>query len=136
MIVDEVRAVLAPIAKILVLGFASIGLVAPVAQAQEDDRGVDGDGVEEVIVTGSRLKRDTYTSISPLQIISGQVSREVGQIDAASILQESTVAAGSQTDLTFTAFVLDNGPGASTINLGSNGLGRMNSDPNRRVSPR
>ena len=28
--------------------------------------------VEEVVVTGSRLRRDTYSSISPLQVITGQ----------------------------------------------------------------
>ena len=73
--------------------------------------------IEEVVVTGSRLRRDTYTSIAPLQIITGEVSREAGLMDAADILQESTAASGSQIDLTFQGFVLDNGPGSSTINL-------------------
>ncbi|MDE0006215.1 MAG: hypothetical protein OXQ29_26300, partial [Rhodospirillaceae bacterium] len=69
--------------------------------------------VEEVIVTGSRLRRDTFSSVSPLQVITGQVSREVGQIDPATILQESTTAAGAQIDITFTGLVLDSGPGHS-----------------------
>ena len=73
--------------------------------------------IEEVVVTGSRLKRDTFTSIAPLQIITGEVSREAGLMDAAEILQESTAASGTQIDLTFQGFVLDNGPGASTVNL-------------------
>jgi len=130
MIVDQVRAVLALVMKLFLVSLAFLGLVAPVAQAQEDDESSatvaqerDTD-MEEVVVTGSRLKRDTFSSISPLQIISGQVSREVGQIDAASILQESTTAAGSQIDLTFNGFVLDNGPGASTINLRGLGASR------------
>lgn len=75
-------------------------------------------------MTGSRLKRDTYSSIAPLQVISGQVSREVGLIDAADILQESTAASGQQIDLTFQGFVLDNGPGSSTIKLRGLGSGR------------
>jgi iron complex outermembrane receptor protein len=104
----------------LVLGLAFIGLVAPVAHAQDDDDDED-DTVDEVVVTGSRLKRDTFSSISPLQVISTQMSREIGTIDAASILQESSTAAGAQIDLTFNGLVLDNGPGASTINL--RGLG-------------
>ena len=73
--------------------------------------------IEEVVVTGSRLRRDTFSSIAPLQIITGQISREAGLMDAAAILQESTSASGQQIDLTFQGFVLDNGPGASTINL-------------------
>ena len=127
MIVDDVRAVPARVLKLFVVSLAFLGLVAPVAQAQEDDESSatvaqerDAD-IEEVIVTGSRLKRDTFSSISPLQVITGQVSREIGTIDASSILQESTMAAGAQIDLTFNGFVLDNGPGASTINL--RGLG-------------
>ena len=73
--------------------------------------------VEEVVVTGSRLRRDTYSSIAPLQVISGQVSREIGQIDPATILQESTAAAGAQVDITFTGLVLDSGPGHSAVDL-------------------
>ena len=69
--------------------------------------------LEEVVVTGSRLRRDTYSSIAPLQVITGQVSREIGQIDPATILQESTSSAGAQVDITFTGLVLDSGPGHS-----------------------
>jgi iron complex outermembrane receptor protein len=77
--------------------------------------------VEEVVVTGSRIKRDTYSSISPLQIISMEFSKEAGLIDAGEILQSSTTTQGQQIDLTFNGFVLDNGPGATTVNL--RGLG-------------
>jgi iron complex outermembrane receptor protein len=91
------------------------------AQEESDDEEDEVEATEEIVVTGSRLKRDTYSSISPLQIISGQVSREVGLINAADILQESTAASGQQIDLTFQGFVLDNGPGATTIDL--RGLG-------------
>ena len=77
--------------------------------------------LEEVVVTGSRLRRDTYSSIAPLQVITGQVSREIGQIDPATILQESTSSAGAQVDITFTGLVLDSGPGHSAVDL--RGLG-------------
>ena len=46
--------------------------------------------VEEVVVTGSRLKRSTFTSISPLQIVTAEISRESGLVSAADILQTST----------------------------------------------
>ncbi len=113
------------VACIALYGFPSL---ATTALAQEVDPATTTDGaaetdedVEEVVVTGSRLSRDTYTSISPLQVISGQVSREIGLIDAGTILQESSAASGVQIDLTFQGFVLDNGPAASTVDL--RGLG-------------
>ncbi len=98
--------------------------ISPQVFAQDDsddDEDEEAAPIDEIVTTGSRLKRDTYSSISPLQIITGQVSREVGLIDAADILQESTATSGQQIDLTFQGFVLDNGPAASTINL--RGLG-------------
>ena len=73
--------------------------------------------IEEVVVTGSRLKRTTFESISPLQIVNAEISREAGLVDAAEIIQTSTSSADVQIDLTFSGFVLDNGPGASTANL-------------------
>lgn len=96
---------------------------APVFAQSETDPADDVDlsEAEEIIVTGSRLKRDTYTSISPLQVITSEVSREVGLIDASEILQDSTAASGQQIDLSLSNFVTDSGPGASSISL--RGLG-------------
>jgi len=127
MTVDLIRTVLARVMKLFVVSLAIIGLIAPVASAQEEDESSapaaeerDRD-IEEVVVTGSRLKRDTFSSIAPLQVISGQVSREIGSIDPSTILQESTAASGQQIDITYQGFVLPNGPGSSTIDL--RGLG-------------
>ena len=132
--VDEDRALLARLLSPFVATFAVLSMaLVPVAFAQDDEDEAslveqavmedesDDEVVDNVVVTGSRLKRDTYTSIAPLQIISGQVSREVGLMDVGDILQDSTAAAGQQIDLTFNGFVLDNGPGATNINL--RGLG-------------
>ncbi|MCR9196115.1 MAG: TonB-dependent receptor, partial [Hyphomonas sp.] len=49
---------------------------------------------------------------------------DIGLVDAASLLQESTAATGLQIDTTFNGFVLDNGPGASTIDLRGLGASR------------
>ena len=92
--------------------------------------------IEEVIVTGSRLKRDTYSSVAPLQIINAEVKREVGLIDAGEIIQQSTASQGVQVDLTFQGLVLDDGPGSTTANLRGLGASRslllINS---RRIAP-
>lgn len=74
-----------------------------------------------IVVTGSRVRRDTFTSISPLQVLSTETARDVGEFDPAQILQRSEAAAGQQIDATFQGFVLDNGPGSQTLNL--RGLG-------------
>ena len=107
------------------LAAASCLAIAPTSLAQQDeeDEGeptvveADDAEVEEVVVTGSRLKRDTYTSVAPLQIITGEVSREAGIIDATEIVQNATVSSGAQYDVTWTGFVLDDGPGTETANL-------------------
>lgn len=82
----------------------------PVAADSDDD-------IEVMIVTGSRLKRTTYTNISPLQIITAEVEREAGLVESSEILQKSTQTSGQQIDLTFTGYVLDDGPAASTVAL-------------------
>ncbi|GMN03274.1 TonB-dependent receptor domain-containing protein [Erythrobacter sp. MTPC3] len=70
-----------------------------------------------ITVTGSRIVRDTYSSISPLQVISTENQQAIGAFDPAQILQRSEAASGTQIDATFQGFVLDNGPGSQTINL-------------------
>ncbi|MFN3212259.1 MAG: TonB-dependent receptor domain-containing protein [Henriciella sp.] len=79
---------------------------------------------EKVVVTGSRIQRSEFTAIKPVQVISGEVSRDIGLVDAASLLQESTAATGLQIDTSFNGFVLANGPGASTIDLRGLGASR------------
>ena len=90
------------------------------SEAGDFDDEIEG----EIVVTGSRLRRGTYSSISPLQVISGEVSREVGLVDATDILQQSSAASGAQIDLTFGGFVLKDGPGATNLNLRSLGSNR------------
>ena len=142
--IDEYRAGLARLLGRFFVAFAFFGVVAmPQAFAQDDATGLDDlatleedEAVDEVVVTGSRLKRDTYSSVAPLQVITGQVSREIGLIDPNTILQESSAASGLQIDLTFQGYVLDNGPGATQIDL--RGLGAQRTlllINGRRVAP-
>ncbi|MEM6908924.1 MAG: TonB-dependent receptor [Pseudomonadota bacterium] len=99
------------------------------AQEQEEEELVDvttgasGERTEDrgITVTGSRIVRDTYSSISPLQVITTERSREVGLFDPTQILQRDEAAAGQQIDATFQGFVVANGPGSATLNL--RGLG-------------
>jgi iron complex outermembrane receptor protein len=120
---------------VLLLGVPQPGLAQDL-QDPDASLGADPAPIEEIIVTGSRIQRDTYTSISPLQIITADVSREAGLIDPATILQESTPASGLQVDNTWQGYVLDNGPGASNISLRGLGIDRTLVLINgRRVAP-
>jgi len=81
---------------------------------QEEEAEETGD---RIVVTGSRLQRSTFTSVSPIQVIDADVSREIGLVDPTAILQDATATTGIQIDSSFQGFVLDNGPGATTVNL-------------------
>ena len=81
--------------------------------------------IEEIVVTGSRIRRDEYNSAAPIQIIEGAASREIGLVDTPGLLQGATQATGTQIDNTFTAFVLDNGPGSAQVNLRGLGAERV-----------
>jgi iron complex outermembrane recepter protein len=116
--------VLPSILAVFALSFAAHAQDEEVAEQQEETSEPEERGIDEVVVTGSRLKRDTFSSVSPLQIISTQASREIGAIDPSDILQDSSAAGGTQIDLTYQGFVLDNGPGASTIDLRGLGAAR------------
>lgn len=78
--------------------------------------------VEKVVVTGSRLKRNEFTSSSPIQVITTEESTLEGLQDTADILQGSSAAAGSQQiNATFGGFVTPGGQGATSLSL--RGLG-------------
>ena len=79
--------------------------------------------LEEVVVTGSRIRRDAFTSASPITVITSETSALAGLLDTADILQNSTVATGQQIDDTFSGFVTDGGPGARSVAL--RGLGEQ-----------
>ena len=71
----------------------------------------------EIVVTGSRLKRNEFTSASPLKILNVEESLAAGVVDTASIIQRTSIAGGTQFDNTFTGQVTDSGPGSATVSL-------------------
>jgi len=119
-------AIFAPVALLFAasVSYSQEAIESQEVEADASDSEKITSSVEEVVVTGSRLKRSTYSSISPLQIITPEISREAGLLSAADILQTSTSAGGQQIDLTFSGFVLDNGPGSRTLSLRGLGAAR------------
>ena len=94
----------------------------PIVVEQADDE--DGAAVQEkVTVTGSRIKRDSFTSTSPLQVLTSEIATDSGLFDTADILTSQPVFQGVQvgTGISSGGFVTNNGPGTSTVSL--RGLG-------------
>ncbi|RFB04336.1 TonB-dependent receptor domain-containing protein [Parvularcula marina] len=130
---DDLRRFAPGFRALLIGGASALAIAMTPAYAQDtssddvdtiDEADEDDSGDDKVVVTGSRLRSDTFTSISPLQVITTDDSLDVGLIDPAAILQQSEAAAGQQIDSTFQGFVLDNGPGSETINLRGLGASR------------
>ncbi|MCK7594877.1 TonB-dependent receptor plug domain-containing protein [Pseudomarimonas salicorniae] len=95
-------------------------------QEQAEEQGQAEEAMlDRVQVTGSLVRRLEYESISPVQIISADTSVELGQIEAADVLQQSSVAAGS-TQITnqFSGFVVEGGTGVQTLSLRGLGAAR------------
>ena len=86
------------------------------AEATEAAAGPPGP-IEEVVVTGSRIRRDAFTSASPIQVITSETSALAGLLTTAEIIQGSTVASGQQIDDSFSGFVTDGGPGSLSVSL-------------------
>ncbi|MEZ5893712.1 MAG: TonB-dependent receptor [Parvularculaceae bacterium] len=76
-----------------------------------------------VVVTGSRIRKDEFSSPGPVQLIDPGLGQLQGTIDAAALIQSSSVASGSaQTTAAISSnFVTNGGAGAATISL--RGLG-------------
>jgi iron complex outermembrane recepter protein len=77
----------------------------------------------EVVVTGSRIRvPDTYSTSSPIDVITRADQILTGARSTAEVLQSTTVTSGSaQINNTFLGFVSEGGPGANTVGL--RGLG-------------
>nr|WP_303649477.1 TonB-dependent receptor [Asticcacaulis machinosus] len=103
---------------------------APEPEAQEAE-------VTEVTVVGSRIRKDTYNSASPIQVITRNESTMAGLSSTSAILQSTAVTGGgAQINNAFGGLVTNGGPGANTVGLRGLGPGRTLVLINgRRVAP-
>lgn len=96
------------------------------AAAQDPDQNADeADEEETIVVVGSRIPRNEFTSVSPIQVITAEQNALEGMIDTSQILQGSSVSSGSQQiNNQFTGFVVNGGPGVNTVSLRGLGANR------------
>ena len=85
---------------------------------EEEDEDEDEARQERVVVTGSRIARDSFSSTAPLQVLTGETIAEAGFLDLGDALRSTSVVQGVQLDQQFNAsFVSDAGPGAQSVAL-------------------
>ncbi len=95
------------------------------ATENQTDEEEDSAKLDRLVVTGSLLKREDFTSTSPVQIINGETQAQVGPLEIADILQNSTVASGTtQLNNQFNGFVIQGGTGVQTLDLRGLGASR------------
>ena len=89
------------------------------ASAEQDESATT---LDKIVVTGSRLGRDVFNSVSPVQVITREETTIAGFNSTAAALQSNQVTAGAaQINNAFSGFVTNGGPGANTLSL--RGLG-------------
>jgi iron complex outermembrane receptor protein len=93
--------------------------------------------LDAVTVTGSRIAKSTFNSVSPIQVITREESTVAGFNSTTGLLQSNSVTSGSaQIDNAYGSFVVDGGPGVNTLSL--RGLGATRSLlllNGRRITP-
>lgn len=97
----------------------------PAAQQQEQDDDERATEVEAVVVTGSRIRRNEFTSSAPIQVITGEQATLEGLVDTAELLQQSTIASGSfQLNNQLTGYVTEGGGNINSVSLRGLGANR------------
>jgi len=101
------------------------------------EEGKSATDLDKIVVTGSRIARDTFNSVSPVQVITREETTLAGFNSTTGLLQSTGVTGGAaQINNAFGGFVTDGGPGANTISLRGLGPSRTLVLLNgRRVAP-
>lgn len=88
----------------------------PAAEAtQKSDAAVK---LDSVVVSGSRIKRDNFSTPAPVTIIRNEDAALAGFTSLSQVLQSTSVTGGQgQINNAYGGFVTDGGPGANTIGL-------------------
>ncbi|HUG73052.1 MAG TPA: TonB-dependent receptor [Steroidobacteraceae bacterium] len=97
---------------------------ATAAEVTTEENTGDEVVLDTVVVTGSHVRKDAFTSASPIQVITREGSVLAGLSSTSDVLQGSTVSGGGQQiNNYFGSYVVDGGPGVNTLSL--RGLGAV-----------
>ena len=119
---DEIRAILAAGVAAVVLSPAALAQEQQTAEEPKKEEAGPEAEFQEVVVTGSRIRRTEFDSPAPVSVITTERSQLAGLLSTEEILRDNTAAAqGDQINDAFAGFVTDGGAGANIISL--RGLG-------------
>src|SRR5690606_11247987 len=118
----------------------SLPVTANAQEAQpevQDSSFEEAASVDEIVVVGSRIRRDTYNSPSPIQVVTNEEATQAGFVTAAEVLQSTAISGGNaQINNAYGGYVTNGGPGANTLSLRGLGASRTLILLNgRRVAP-
>ena len=109
------------------LAAAVMTVLSPVAPAMAQDN-ADEDAVEEIVVLGSRIRRDTFSSAAPIDVVLTESAPARGITDLATLLQTTSIAmGGTQVNSAFSASsetASNGGLGTNTLSLRGLGANR------------
>ena len=81
-------------------------------------------GLNSIVVTGSRIRRDNFSSGEPLTVVTKDETTLAGFSNTTDALQSNQITAGSeQINNYYSGFVTDGGTGANTLGLAQPGSG-------------
>jgi iron complex outermembrane recepter protein len=97
-----------------------IATLPPAQAAKEQAQG------GAIVVTGSRIRRNEFTSPDPIQIINPELGAKEGKQTTVDLINSTPIAAGSVqiTSAISTNFVTEGGEGAQTVSLRGLGANR------------
>ncbi len=82
---------------------------------------------DTIVVTGSRIRKDEFTSTSPLQVLDPQLGISQGRFDTGALVQGSTLASGSSqltSGISSNSASPQGGEGVQTVSLRGLGANR------------
>jgi iron complex outermembrane recepter protein len=132
---SELRASVALVG--LFSAIASPAVAQTASSTTQATEAVEGAETDAIVVVGSRIRRDTFDSASPVQVITREETTLAGFDSTTEALQGTAVTGGTaQINNAFGGFVTNGGPGANTLSL--RGLGAERSLillNGRRIAP-
>lgn len=107
--------------------------LCPATAVVAQDTEASDESIEEIVAIGSRIRRDSFSSAAPIDVVLTETASAKGFNDVASLLQATTVAAGAPqvtTSISAVGFTTegfdpaDGGVGTSTLSLRGLGANR------------
>lgn len=95
---------------------AALAQAAPGDSPPAEERADEAN--QPILVTGSRIRKDVYTTADPLTVITAEEITQAGFNSASEVLQSNQITQGTgQVNNYFAGFVVNGGTGVNTVGL-------------------